>query len=97
MNNSRYEVIFSEARSQVEKRSDIINHFREARIGVNVHIITIYKQPSSKNLGYPDDLCPNTERYYQLSITLPLYPKIYDLEVENVFEKFTIIIKDAEA
>jgi dTDP-4-amino-4,6-dideoxygalactose transaminase len=37
-------------------------------------------------MGYKKGLCPNAERLYERIITIPLYPKMSDEDVEYVID-----------
>ncbi|MCK8489022.1 UDP-4-amino-4,6-dideoxy-N-acetyl-beta-L-altrosamine transaminase [Paenibacillus sp. MBLB2552] len=67
-------------------RKTIFNELRSMNIGVHVHYIPVYLQPYYQNLGYRGGLCPNAETYYQTSITLPMFPKMTDQDVEQVID-----------
>jgi len=70
------------------KRKEIFDVLRKAGIGVNVHYIPVYWHPYYKKLGYEKGLCPKAEKYYQTAITLPLYPKMNEAEVDRVIKEF---------
>ena len=53
-------------------------------IGVNVHYIPVYYQPYYEKLGYQRGICPETEALYDRIITLPLFPRMTDNDVEDV-------------
>jgi len=53
-------------------------------LGVNVHYIPVYTMPYYRKLGFKMGLCPAAEGYYKKAITLPLYPKMSDEDVEYV-------------
>ncbi|MCX5715314.1 MAG: UDP-4-amino-4,6-dideoxy-N-acetyl-beta-L-altrosamine transaminase [Candidatus Omnitrophica bacterium] len=59
-----------------KRRDEIFNALRSKGIGVNLHYIPIYLQPYYKKLGYKNGLCPRAEKYYERTITLPLYPQL---------------------
>ena len=65
-------------------RRKIFDALRAKGLGVNVHYIPVYWQPYYSQLGYQKGLCPRSEAYYESTITLPLYPKMSDQEVETV-------------
>ncbi|MFA6169572.1 MAG: UDP-4-amino-4,6-dideoxy-N-acetyl-beta-L-altrosamine transaminase [Candidatus Margulisiibacteriota bacterium] len=65
-------------------RRAIFDALRAKGLGVNVHYIPVYWQPYYQQLGYQKGLCPRAEAYYQSTITLPLYPKMSEAEVETV-------------
>lgn len=65
-------------------RRAIFTALRAKGLGVNVHYIPVYWQPYYRQLGYQKGICPRAEAYYESTITLPLYPKMSDEEVETV-------------
>ncbi|SFB48001.1 UDP-4-amino-4,6-dideoxy-N-acetyl-beta-L-altrosamine transaminase [Cohnella sp. OV330] len=71
---------------RVNDRNAVFARLRDLNIGVNVHYIPIYKQPYYRGLGYRDDQCPRAEHYYETAITLPLFPKMSDGDVEDVIK-----------
>ncbi|TDO95227.1 UDP-4-amino-4,6-dideoxy-N-acetyl-beta-L-altrosamine transaminase [Halanaerobium saccharolyticum] len=76
-------------------RKEIFEDLKEKNLGVNVHYIPVYFHPYYQSLGYDKGICPKAERLYERIITIPLYPKMTDQQVEEVitrikstFEKF---------
>ena len=67
-----------------KNRDEIFNRLRSKGIGVNVHYIPIYYHPYYKRLGYKKGLCPKAEKYYKETVTLPLYIKMSNSEIERV-------------
>lgn len=65
-------------------RKEIFEALRAENIGVHVHYIPVYYHPYYQKLGYQKGLCPKAERYYEEAITLPLFPKMSDKDVEDV-------------
>jgi len=65
-------------------RRGIFDRLRGKGVGVNVHYIPVYLQPYYQKLGYKKGICPNAESYYAQAITLPLFPKMSDKDVESV-------------
>ncbi len=49
-----------------------------------VHYLPVYWHSHYENLGYPKGLCPNAEKYYEESMSLPLYYLLKDEDVEDV-------------
>lgn len=75
------------------KRKEFFNQLRNKGIGVNVHYIPVYLQPYYRELGYHSGLCPNAEAYYKGAITLPLYPKMNEEDVDRVIACVTAAAK----
>ena len=58
-------------------RRVIYERLRSMGIGVQIHYIPIYFHPFyKKHLGCGKSICPNAEKYYATTITLPLYPSL---------------------
>lgn len=73
-------------------RKEIFEALRAENIGVHVHYIPVYYHPYYQELGYQKGLCPKAERYYEEAITLPLFPKMSDNEVEDVINAVRKVI-----
>ena len=58
---------------------------KKHNIATQVHYIPIYRQPFYKKYFRfdPKDY-PNAEDYYKQALTLPIYPKLSDKEVDKV-------------
>lgn len=65
-------------------KSGIIEAFHEKGLLVNVHYIPVYHQPYYEKAGYKKGLCPLAESYYEEAVTLPLFPKMSEAEVDRV-------------
>lgn len=51
-----------------------------------VHYVPVYWFPYYKHLGYEKGLCPNAEEIYKGIMSIPLYPKMTDQDVEDVIQ-----------
>jgi len=74
---------------QLEKlksdRKEIFKALREKNIGVNVHYLPVHLHPFyQRKFGYKKGDYPKAEGYYERAITLPLFPKMSDDDVEYV-------------
>lgn len=49
-----------------------------------IHYVPVYWFPYYQHLGYKKGLCPNAEEVYKGIISIPLYPKMSDKDVEDV-------------
>lgn len=75
-------------------RKEIFDALRERGIGVQVHYMPLHLHPFyAKTFGYKKGDFPKAETYYNRALTLPLYPKMTDEEVERVI----IIVKEVIA
>ena len=66
------------------KKKAIFHKMRKKGLGIQVHYIPVYWQLYYQQLGYKKGLCPNAEKYYEEAITLPLFPKMNNRDVEDV-------------
>ena len=75
-------------RLDLEKLSCTRKEFFDAMSAENVqcqvHYIPTYYFPYYRKLGYKKGLCPNAEAVYEGIMSIPLYPKLTDVEVEDV-------------
>ncbi len=67
-------------------RDEVFAALRAENIGVNVHYLPVYLHPYYQRLGYTEGLCPSAEKAFLEEITLPLFPKMTDRQVESVIE-----------
>jgi len=74
-------------------RKKIFESLQKENIGVQVHYIPLHLQPFyRKRFGYKIGDFPIAERYYQRAITLPLFPKMTDKDVEDVIKAIKRVI-----
>ncbi len=74
-------------------RKKIFNELQKRGIGVQVHYIPIHLQPFyRKRFGYKKGDFPTVERYYQRAITLPLFPKMTDKQINRVIKTVKKVI-----
>ncbi|KKN79323.1 hypothetical protein LCGC14_0341050 [marine sediment metagenome] len=78
----------------VENRDKVLNELQERGVGVAVnyravHLLDYYR----KRFGYKEGDFPNAEYIGNHTITLPLYPKLTQLEIEYVIEKVNEVVK----
>ncbi|WEJ63135.1 UDP-4-amino-4,6-dideoxy-N-acetyl-beta-L-altrosamine transaminase [Thiomicrorhabdus lithotrophica] len=59
-------------------RSRVFKCLRASNIGVNVHYIPVHTQPYYLNLGFKNGDFPNSELYYQNTVSLPLFYGLTD-------------------
>jgi len=66
-------------------RREIFEALRAENIGVNVHYIPIHLQPYyKKRFGYRLGDFSKAENYYSRAITLPVFPKMSDKDIDDV-------------
>jgi len=68
-------------------RDAVFQAFRNESIGVNVHYIPVHLHPFYKHrFSTGPGLCPRAEQAYARILSLPLYPRLKDEEVDRVIE-----------
>ena len=66
-------------------RGQIFKALRENGIGVNVHYIPVHMHPYYRDqFGTGPGLCPVAEKAYEEIISLPIFPKMSDIDVGRV-------------
>ncbi|PYG89125.1 UDP-4-amino-4,6-dideoxy-N-acetyl-beta-L-altrosamine transaminase [Ruminiclostridium sufflavum DSM 19573] len=73
-------------------RKEFFMELQEQGIRANVHYIPVYYHPYYKMLGYKKGICPNAEALYERILTLPLFAKLEQGEIEYVIENTRAII-----
>ena len=74
-------------------RREIFEALRAENIGVNVHYVPVHYHPFyQRKFGYQRGDYPHTEHYYQRAITLPLFPKMGDQDVQDVIEAVSKVV-----
>ena len=73
-------------------RQDLVFRLKEKGILTQVHYIPIYWQPYYKSLGFQKGSCPNAEKYYDKCLSIPIFPKMSDDDVQYVIEVFRNVL-----
>ena len=79
-----------------EERNNIIIEMAKRGISTNVHYKPLPKLTAYKNLGFDLNDYPNSYNQYKNEITLPLYSKLTDEEVDYIIDNFKEVLKDVE-
>ena len=75
-------------------RKDIFEALQKEGLGVQVHYIPLNFQPFyQKKFGYKKGDFPVAERYYQRTITLSLFPKMTNEDVDRAIKAVKKVIK----
>jgi len=77
-----------------DKKKEIFAKLREKGLGVQVHYIPVYWQPYYQKLGYKKGICPNAEDFYEREVSIPLYPKMSDEDIEYVVGTVLRVFKE---
>lgn len=73
-------------------RNEIIVKMAERGIATNVHYKPLPLLTAYKNMGFDIKDYPNSYNYYKSEITLPLYTKLTDEQVEYIINNFVEIL-----
>ena len=65
-------------------RKEIFEALQAENIGVNVHYLPVYYHPYYHQMGYNKGICPVAEKVYNSIITLPLFPKMNQKDIQDV-------------
>ena len=74
-------------------RAQFMLELKENGIQMQVHYVPVYFQPYFRhNFGTKEGDCPNAEQYYQKCLSIPLYPAMSDLNVNEVIERINRVL-----
>ena len=76
------------------ERNNLITRFAEKGVATNVHYKPLPMLTAYKNLGYDIKDFPNAFNYYKNEITLPLYSKMTDEELDYVVSVIEEVLKE---
>lgn len=79
-----------------EKRNEIIIEMAKRGVATNVHYKPLPLLTAYKNLGFDINNYINSYNLYKNEITLPLYSKLSDEEVEYIITNFIEVLKSFE-
>jgi dTDP-4-amino-4,6-dideoxygalactose transaminase len=68
------------------RRRELYSYLRDKGIGVQVNYVPVYWHPAFADLGYRRGQCPEAERFYAEQLSLPLYPELGRVKVEQVID-----------
>lgn len=75
-------------------RRRLFDRLRELGLGVQVHYIPVYWHPYYRSLGFRRGLCPVAEDFYARAVSLPIFPKMTDADVDSAIERVRSAVKD---
>lgn len=89
--NHLYVIQLDETEKNISRRF-IFDEMRKNGIGVNVHYIPVHLQPYYVGMGFKRGDFPVSEHFYSRALTLPLYPKLSDVEQAKVIKTLTQLL-----
>lgn len=75
---------------RINERNKVFSALRDAGIGVNVHYIPVHLHPFYRKMGYAKGICPVAEKAYENIISLPIWPRMDDEQVDNIIRKLIV-------
>jgi dTDP-4-amino-4,6-dideoxygalactose transaminase len=75
------------------RRREVFDRMRAAGIGVQVNYLPVYWHPVYAEHGYRRGMCPNAEAFYEQVLSLPMFPGLTDLQVDQVVETLTTVMR----
>lgn len=75
-------------------RRQFFDAMSSENVQCQVHYIPVYWFPYYQHLGYKKGLCPNAEEIYNSIMSIPLYPKMTDGDVEDVIHAVVKVVEN---
>ncbi|OCH25511.1 UDP-4-amino-4,6-dideoxy-N-acetyl-beta-L-altrosamine transaminase [Aliivibrio sp. 1S128] len=73
---------------------EVFDELREQGIGVNLHYIPVHTQPYYQNMGFKLGDFPESERYYQEAISLPIFHIMTEEQQDTVVRILSEILEN---
>ena len=77
------------------RRRPFFDRLRALGLGVQVHYVPVYWHPYYRDLGYRGGLCPVAEDFYARAVSLPVFPRMTDDDVDSSIERVLQAARDA--
>jgi dTDP-4-amino-4,6-dideoxygalactose transaminase len=78
-------------------RKALYEHLRVNGILAQVHYIPVYKQPFYKKLLSEEKInCPNAEKYYKGTLSLPLFPTLSEEDMQKTIDAVNQFFTDLD-
>lgn len=72
---------------------EVFDALREQSIGVNLHYIPVHTQPYYQELGFKVGEFPESERYYQEAISLPMFHAMTEEQQDTVIHVLSNVLE----
>jgi len=69
-----------------ERRDEFLGYLRSHGLGAQVHYLPVYQHPLFADLGYRPGGCPVAEDFSSRAVSIPLFPRMSDADVEFVID-----------
>lgn len=87
-------IIRLDLKKLVCSRRQFFDALSAENIQPQVHYVPVYWFPYYRRLGYERGICPNAEEVYKGIMSIPLYPKMTDQDVEDVIHAVTKVVEN---
>jgi dTDP-4-amino-4,6-dideoxygalactose transaminase len=74
-----------------KSQKEVFQALYQFGILVNLHYIPVYRQPYYEQMGFKPNYCPNAEKYYKTSISIPVYSSMSVDQQNQVIQKLRSI------
>lgn len=71
---------------EASRRDAFFDALHAAGVHAQLHYIPVYLHPLFAELGYRKGLCPRAEAYADRALSIPLFPRMTDADVDRVVE-----------
>jgi UDP-4-amino-4,6-dideoxy-N-acetyl-beta-L-altrosamine transaminase len=78
---------------KIDKKK-FVNDLFDVGLHLQVHYIPVHLQPYYQKLGFSKGEYPAAEKYYEQTISLPLYPDLSDNDVDYIAETFLMVLNN---
>lgn len=75
-------------------RREFFDAMSAENVQCQIHYVPVYWFPYYQHLGYVKGLCPNAEEVYKGIMSIPLYPKMTDQDVEDVIHAVNKVVQN---
>jgi perosamine synthetase len=75
-------------------RNEIIDILKQQGVGTSVHFIPLHLHPYYRNNTYAKERFPVANQVFERIISLPIYPRMTEADVEYVIEIFSKVIQE---
>lgn len=74
-------------------QEEVFNLLKENEIFVNLHYMPVYYHPYFKKLGFKKGYCPEAEKYYSETMSIPMYSSLLKKDQNKVIKVLNKIFK----
>lgn len=75
-------------------RREFFDALQEENVQPQIHYVPVYWFPYYQHLGYEKGLCPNAEEVYKGIMSIPLYPRMTDQDVNDVIHAVRKVVEN---